>query len=80
MTFQLRKNCVGATYALTKNKNTNKIRKQPRRRCGRRWGKKRVNDRPSLFAGMCSLSLFAEKGDELTCCTFYIANGSPRDR
>ena len=38
------------------------------------------SDKPSLFAGMCSLSLFAEKGEELTCRNLYIANDSPRDR
>ena len=31
------------------------------------------------FDGMCSLSLFADKGEELTCLSLiYIANDSPR--
>ena len=38
------------------------------------------NNKPSLFAGMCSLSLFAEKEEELTCRNLYIANDSPHDR
>ena len=49
-----------------KIKARTRVEKQPRRRCGRRWDKMR-SDKPSLFAGMCSLSLFAEKGEELTC-------------
>ena len=61
---------MGANYARTKIKT-----KLENNQEGVVWG-----GGTKMSFEMCSLSLFAEKGEELTCRSLYIADVSARDK